>query len=150
MTRRRLSRRGHYLLAFGLVQVALGLAYLAPSPTEAGQLSATFLPPAMYATASVVAGILAAAAAFVRPALERAAFTALAVTAALRCLAFLAVLVALQQVALVTGVLAFGLLLRVHLLVAGWPDPPPTAAVTLTQEQLELLAEELRRRRRDR
>lgn len=143
---RRLTRRGHYLLAFGTVQVGLGLAYLSPPATSGGRLAADLLPPLLYVTASIMAGLLAVAAAFARPSLERAAFGALAIVAAIRALSYIAVYVATGQEVILTGALAFGLLLRVHLLVAGWPDPPPTSAVMLTQEQLELLAEELRRR----
>lgn len=149
--KRRLTRRGHYLLAFGLVQVALGLAYLADPSSPAGALAQHLLPPVLYTTASVIVGGLAGVAAFIRPSLERAAFAGLAVVSAARGLSFAAVY-ALQAIgpeqaseALLTGVLAFVLLVRVHLLVAGWPDPPLIVApVELTQQQLAALAEYLR------
>lgn len=142
----RLTRRGHYLLAFGLVQVALAFTYGGTELTEGRAFAQAVLPAPVYLVLSLAAGVLALAAAYIRPTLERAAFAGLAVVAAARCLANLAGFVAHQEGVLLTGVLAFGLLLRVHLLVAGWPDPPAVTTITLTQAQLEALAEELRRR----
>lgn len=145
--KRRLTRRGHYLVTFGLVQVALGLAYLSPPVTEGGRLAAQLLPPAAYTTASVAVGLLAAVAAFVRPSLERPAFVGLAVLATARAASLAAVFVlGDHNAALLTGVLAFALLTRVHVLVSGWPDPPLIVEpVHLTQGQLEALADYLRR-----
>lgn len=148
--KRRLSRRGHYLLSFGTVQVGLGLAYLSPPVTEAGRLAATYLPPSVYVVLSLAAGITSAVAAFARPSLERVAFGLLAVVAAVRALVYVGVAIQTGEPVILTGALAFALLLRIHVLVAGWPEAPPAQTVSLTQEQLQLLAEELRRRHRTR
>lgn len=144
-----LTRRGHYLLSFGIVQLALAFTYGSRADTPGRQLAQSLLPPVVYGVLSVVAGALAILAAYKRPAWERPAFAALAAAAAARCLANLAGVVVHQEVPLLTAVLAFGLLLRVHLLVAGWPNPPRTVPVSMTQQQLEALAEELRRRAKD-
>lgn len=129
-----------------MVQLALAFTYGANRSTPGRELALSLLPGQVYLVLSLVAGALALVAAFVRPTVERLAFAALAVVAAARCLANLAGFVAHPEAPLLTGALAFGLLLRVHLLVAGWPDPAPAVTVNLTQEQLEALAEELRRR----
>lgn len=145
-SRRRLTRRGHYLLSFGVVQLALAFTYGASDGTPGRELAQQVLPAPVYLVLSLAAGLLAVAAGVLRPTLERTAFGALAAVAAARCLANLAAVVFHQEAPLLTGTLAFGLLLRVHLLVAGWPEPTPPVVVSLTQEQLEALAEELRRR----
>lgn len=142
----RLTRRGHYLLSFGVVQLALAFTYGASDGTPGRELIQQVLPAPVYLVLSLAAGLLAVVAGVLRPTLERAAFGALAAVAAARCLANVTAVVVHQEAPLLTGALAFGLLLRVHLLVAGWPDPPPPATIVLTQDQLEALANELRRR----
>jgi uncharacterized membrane protein HdeD (DUF308 family) len=158
-----ISRRSQYLIYFGLVQVALGLAVLAQlGPTE-DPLSIAIgrvVPPPIYGTLSVLGGIYSCIAAVSperhRAQLKHVAFGVLAVLLGMRTLAhFYAAIVVpgvntLQQVA--TG-LVYLLVVRVHVLVARWPEPrgetgePGASAFTdpvaFTEEIFKNMAERL-------
>ena len=144
-----MTKRGHYLLAWGIGQALLGLAFITgpgPGATEGRQLAFTLLPVPVYCTLSLIVSALAVAAALWRPSLERWAFGALAVVTFLRCAAFLCAGMWHGDASTLTGGVAFALLLRIHLLVSDWQEEPGVAAVVLTQADLERLAVELRRR----
>ncbi len=144
-----LSRRGHYLLAFGVVQVGLALTYGVPPGITPGRLAQfTLLPRLAYEIVGILAGIAAVAAAFHRPPrLERIAFVLLIIPSAARSLAAVgAMAIAGYEAQLATSALAFLFVARVHLLVAGWPDPPPEGSVVLQPGQLTAITDEVRRR----
>lgn len=144
-----LSRTGHYLLTFGIVQIALSFAYgLGPSYTPGRGAQLVLLPRPVYLTVGVAAGLLAVVTAVHGgKRLRRLAFAALILPSAARSLAALASMaVTGYEAQQLTSALAFLFVVRVHLLIAGWPDPPPDGAVVLQADQLSALAEELRRR----
>lgn len=153
MTRRRISRRGHYLLTFGLVQAGLGFLALA-GPTGADspgrRLVLEILHPPAYATLSVVVAAVAFIGACYRPPrLETAAFTGLALIAAARAAVLLYAAAATGETSPLAQALVFLLLLRVHLLVSGWPDPAAVPLVGITAEQVATVVDQLRRYEED-
>lgn len=139
------SRRGNYLLTFGVAQAALGFSYLAPGLTPGRLLVQRILPPSVYLTLSLIAAVVAILAAFVRPRLEGTAFVLLTITAATRCIANAVSFLLIGEGVALTAAIAFGLLLRVHILVAGWPDPPPprTEVLGLTPYEVDAMSEVL-------
>lgn len=149
--RRRLRRRGHYLLTFGFVQLLLGLLSLDdPSRADgpARQLFSELLHPPVYLSASAFVFALCVAAVICRvPVFERWAFTGLAALAAVRAgLLLVAAYAADGPVS--TGLLSqaalFLLVLRVHVLIAGWPEPQKV--LVLDEDDWRSIAAELRRR----
>lgn len=153
--RRRLRRRGHYLLTFGVVQLLLGVLAVTSAQgvgalrnTAAREQFLELLHPPIYLALSVVCFGLCVAAVKLRKGLaERLAFTSLAALAAGRAgLLFIAALTTPGAIdtSLLSQAVLFLLILRVHVLVAGWAEP--TKVLTLDQDDWQTIAQEMRRR----
>lgn len=153
--RRRLRRRGHYLLTFGTVQLLLGLLAVfsleASPPLRSTAARVQFLellhPPVYLGLSAACFGLCLAAVWLRRAVWERLAFTSLAALAAGR--AGLLVIAALTtpgaiDTSLLSQAVVFLLILRVHVLVAGWPEPQ--RLLVLDEDDWHTIAQEMRRR----
>lgn len=143
-----LSRRGRYLASFGLLHVALGFAIIAQASVSTSDLASIavgqVVPPPIYGPVSIIGGLLCFVIPFTRPIARRLrykrfGFGLLAALLAARVVAHVYAAIVglsgatatglqggaqinpLQQVATAT---VYSIVVYVHLLIAGWPEPP--------------------------
>lgn len=163
--RRRLPRRGSYLVTFGTIEILLGALTIAgaasPSPSAAITAYREVLPPIPWGAAQIVAGAICFYALARRQVLDRAGNTAMgaitmgAVGSALGYI-YAAAATDGEDLRMAGAVAVWLLVARVHLLIAGWPEPPriPTidgdaanpTPVPFTQGELARIRAELEAR----
>lgn len=166
----RLPRRGHYLLSFGPIEIALGALTIAsatrPATSPAGEAARQLAPPMVIGPVLIGAGVLALAAIASRRVLDRPgdlAMAGLMLTATWSAASYVWAIVATagDDIRMATAAAVWLLLARVHHLVSGWPEPPalevpaastkPIALEQLAQVQdLEELTRILEQRGEDR
>ena len=152
---RLMTRRGHYLFMFGLIYILLGAGVLLQRPTDEVVTAAInrIVPPPIYGIGSIAGGIFCIVVAWRRTKGWQQTF-AFSLLALLVCYRSLAHGYAFLEFGITAQLVPFFIwiaLARIHILVAGWVEPPThtVGPVPFSEAIITVMAEEMIRKERE-